>query len=54
MNMKIELTSEVADVIQGLTTVLLLEEDYQYLSDRLLRVGLGTVKAALAKHPGLC
>jgi hypothetical protein len=52
-NMKIEIDDDVAQQVQSLTSIKLCEKDYYYFTDWLLRVGVGTVKSALQKHPEL-
>lgn len=51
--MQIEIDDDVAQQVQSLTTIKLRERDYYYFTDWLLRVGVGTVKSALEKHPEL-
>ncbi len=51
--MQIEIDEDVAEQVQSLTTIKLVENDYYYFTDWLLRVGIATVKSALEQHPEL-
>lgn len=51
--MQIEIDEDVAEHVQSLTNLKLKEQDYYFFADWLIRVGIETVRGALAKNPEL-
>lgn len=51
--MQVEINDEFTRELKTITTLTLKGRDLDYFADWYLRIGMGTVKVALQKHPEL-
>lgn len=51
--MQVEISDEFVSELQTMTTLNPSGRDLDYLADWFVRIGMGTAKAALEKHPEL-